>query len=763
MATFTVNTASGLDMLSIDIFDLFDYANETRAATSYRVFDDAANFSRFIGTGLTYGAAPFPDTDLTGGNITSITRTVGAALQYTFGSITALTAVELQTFRDTDDSLGLIREILSGDDTIKGSAAIDVLFGVSGNDRIDGGLGADTMVGGLGNDTYVVDNVGDTIIEEQFPPVDPTATIYKGDGTDTVESSVSYAIPLGIENLTLTGVGNNNATGNFAPNVIKGNAGNNIIDGGLGADDLQGGAGNDTYFVDDQMDTVTDTAGFDVVFSAGFVHTLGAGVENGTLIGGGLQLQGNALANVLTGTDGALNQLNGGGGNDTINGLGGVDRLDGEIGNDLIDGGDGNDILIGGAGNDTIVGGDGDDFIDGNPFAFDLAWAAGADKMSGGLGNDFYLVDNIGDLVTEGANAGTDRVNSLISYVLTANVEELRLIAPGNFNATGNAIANKLFGNDGNNVLDGKAAADIMQGFAGNDTYLVDNAGDRVLEAAVGGDDLVKSSISYRLAANVEKLELTGVANLDGTGNALANTITGNAGNNILNGLAGEDIMLGGAGNDIFIVDNSLDVATDTSGVDLVRSTAAYGLGAGIENLELLGSATIFGIGNILNNKITGNGAENLIDGAAGNDTIIGGGGNDLLGGGIGNDVIDGGIGDDIINAGAGSDTITGGAGNDRFVYESLSPAFDTITEFKHLEDDLVISIAAFGGGLTAGGTVLVTTGPGAVGFGVAQMVYNNVSGALIWDTNGQTAGGATQFAKLSAGLTITTADFVFF
>src|SRR5262249_217867 len=84
------------------------------------------------------------------------------------------------------------------------------------NNVIDGGLGADSMVGGLGNDTYIVDNVGDTISEG-------SAT----GGTDLVQSSVSYTL-IGTgyaENLTLTGVGNTNATGNFMNNALIGNSG----------------------------------------------------------------------------------------------------------------------------------------------------------------------------------------------------------------------------------------------------------------------------------------------------------------------------------------------------------------------------------------------------------------------------------------------------------------------------------------------------------------------------------------------------------
>ena len=87
-----------------------------------------------------------------------------------------------------------------------------------------------------------------------------------------------------------------------------------------------------------------------------------------------------------------------------------------------------------------------------------------------------------------------------------------------------------------------------MAGGLGNDTYFVDNAGDVVTEALNAGTDTVQSSlVNYTLTANVENLTLTGSANINGTGNGLANVITGNSGNNILDGAGGADTMVGGA------------------------------------------------------------------------------------------------------------------------------------------------------------------------------------------------------------------------
>jgi Ca2+-binding RTX toxin-like protein len=111
----------------------------------------------------------------------------------------------------------------------------------------------------------------------------------------------------------------------------------------------------------------------------------------------------------------------------------------------------------------------------------------------------------------------------------------------------------------GNDLIDGGAGADTMFGGTGNDTYVVDNSGDVVNETGGNGSDLVQSSITFSLSdatqaiGAIENLTLTGIAKINGTGNALANEIIGNSGNNILNGLGGADILTGGQGSDKFV------------------------------------------------------------------------------------------------------------------------------------------------------------------------------------------------------------------
>src|SRR5204862_536600 len=219
----------------------------------------------------------------------------------------------------------------------------------------------------------------------------------------------------------------------------------------VGADTMIGGTGNDTYYVDNLGDVVTENAGegTDTVNVSVSGYTLAANVENGTITTTtGLTLTGNGLDNVLTGNSG-------------------------------------NDTLNGGAGNDTLNGG------------------TGADTMVGGLGNDTYSVDNLGDVVTENANEGTDLVNVSVSgYTLAANVENGTIAITTGATLTGNALINNLTGNTGNDTLDGGAGADTMIGGLGNDTYSVDNLGDIITENAGEGTDTVNVSVTgYTLAA----------------------------------------------------------------------------------------------------------------------------------------------------------------------------------------------------------------------------------------------------------------------
>ena len=264
-------------------------------------------------------------------------------------------------------------------------------------------------------------------------------------------------------------------------------------------------------------------------------------------------------------------------------------------------------------------------------------------------------------------------------------------------------ILNGAGGNDtlsglgGNDTLNGGTGADTLIGGTGNDLYIVDNTGDVVVENANEGTDTVQASVNYTLSANVENLILTGVGNINGTGNALNNTITGNSGNNTLIGLGGADTLDGGAGND------TASYAASPAGVTVSLATgqASGGDAAGdillnVENLT----------GSAFNDTLEGDSGNNVLAGGAGIDTVsyehaaagvtvslaitaaqnTGGAGTDTLTGfeyltGSGfNDVLTGSSaanilmglgGDDTLNGGAGADTLIGGTGNDLYIVDN--------------------------------------------------------------------------------------------
>jgi Ca2+-binding RTX toxin-like protein len=278
---------------------------------------------------------------------------------------------------------------------------------------------------------------------------------------------------------------------------------------------MNGGDGSDIYYVDNAGDVAAETyndalGGVDTVYSS-VTHTLGYGIENLTLTGSA-----------------------------AINGTGNAN-------NNVINGNSGNNALYGLAGNDTMNGGLGNDTLDGG---------AGSDNMNGGDGSDIYYVDNFYDVVSESYNdalGGVDTVYSLTSHTLGYGIENLTLTGSAMSNAWGNGNNNVLKGNGNANILDGGAGADTMNGGDGNDTYYVDNFADVVSETyndALGGADVVISSVTHTLGYGIENLTLTGSAAINGIGNTNNNVIYGNSGANYLFGSTGDDYLYGGAGND---------------------------------------------------------------------------------------------------------------------------------------------------------------------------------------------------------------------
>jgi Ca2+-binding RTX toxin-like protein len=415
---------------------------------------------------------------------------------------------------------------------------------------------------------------------------------------------------------------------------------------------------------------------------------------------------------------------------------------------------------IGNAMNNVITGNSGVNVLDGG---------AGVDTMAGGAGNDTYVVDNAGDVVTEVAGAGTDLVQSSVTYTLGAECENLTLTGSSAINGTGNSLNNTITGNTGNNTIDGGGGADSMSGGTGNDTYVIDNASDTVSESASAGTDKVQSSVTFTLGTNLENLTLTGAGAINGIGNTANNVLTGNSAANVLSGGTGADSMSGGAGDDTYVVDNASDTVTENAGegIDSVQSSVTFKLGANVENLALTGTSAINGTGNALDNTLTGNTAANVLTGGAGNDTYvvgtgdtvteqasagtdtvqssitwtlgsnlenltltgtsaINGTGNTLDNVVIGNSAVNtltGAAGNDVLDGGAGADTLTGGTGNDTYIRDNAS---DVVNENANEGTDTVQSSVAY----TLGTNVenLTLTGTSAIN-GTGNASNNTLAG----------------------------------
>jgi Ca2+-binding RTX toxin-like protein len=615
-----------------------------------------------------------------------------------------------------------------GDDTLLGATLDTVIFAY----RDDGS--ADLMVGGAGNDTYYVGSLADKALEAA------------GGGTDTVISVVDYTLGANLENLELAyggmlpdssairGTGNgfgNQITGNEADNILSGLAGDDTMDGGPnGNDQLLGGDGNDSL-TGDEGDTLVGGAGKDqfIVRTAGAVvgdfdagpgadilelsaglFTIPVGVpvenwittrlENGNtviMIDPDGDATGFVDAVTLIGVSTDLHGLS------TVNGAlaGGPAAAitSGKAGNDTLSGTDKSDHIQGLAGNDSLTGLEGHDTLDGG---------AGADVLTGGDGSDTYVVDSAKDQVQEAGTVDSDhdRIRSSVSIDLNLaqydGIEHVTLTGTAASKAIGDEGNNLLIGNVAANVLDGigmsdNVESDTLIGGLGNDSYFVDEQ-DSVIEYADGGIDTVSTSGSIFLSDNVENLVLLeSGGEIDGSGNALANKITGNgsdnallgdAGNDSLTGNAGADsldggsgvdTMIGGLNDDSYWVDSAGDLVFETaakdSGTDLVTSSITYTLGANVENLVLDNLAgDIDGTGNTANNDIRGNDGNNQLSGLAGNDT---------LNGGIGDDLLLGGVGTDRLETSAGADTMAGGAGSDTFaLIDEPIDGVDTLFDF---------------------------------------------------------------------------------
>ena len=576
---------------------------------------------------------------------------------------------------------------MGGDDTIIGTSSADRIDGGDGADYLNGGDGSDTMTGGTGDDTYVVDSAYDVVNEDG------------GGGIDTVLSAITYTLGSLVENLTLTGSANIHGTGNLSDNILTGNSGSNHLNAAAGNDTLRGEAGDDILQGMDGDDTLNGGTGADILDGGNGADYLDGGTGADTMYGGAggdtyvVDDSGDRAADVgpAGDTDRVLSSISYTldsalewltlTGSAHINGTGHqfANLIIGNSGNNLLDGAGGNDTLRGEAGNDTLLGGDGDDVLDGG---------TGTDQLFGGLGNDSFHVDRQDDLVFEDADGGTDTAIATGSYYLYANIENLTLAeGAGDLFGVGNDLANTILGNSGANLLIGGAGDDTVRGGAGVDSLFGESGNDQLFGDA-GIDYLVGGIGNDTLDGGTEADALYGEDGDDiliGGSDFATDILVGGAGNDIPRGNSGlgdYDRMDGGEGDDTYVVDTPDDLTFEAAngGTDTVYATitgAGYYLYANVENL-VLGGDTPFGVGNELDNRITGSASANWLLGGAGNDTLNGGAGNDVLFGEAGADTF-------VFAQGTGADVLGDfTVGTDRIDLSAYGLDWQTIVNSMH-------------------------------------------------------------------------------
>ncbi|WOI58430.1 M10 family metallopeptidase [Palleronia sp. LCG004] len=266
-------------------------------------------------------------------------------------------SLEDGTFSDIGGAIGnlgiargtIIEDLVtgSGDDTVTGNDADNMISTRAGDDEVSGGEGRDAIYGGAGND------------------------------------------------LLRGGAGNDTLGGGTGDDTLEGDGGRDALWGGTGHDVLRGGAGNDTLGGFDGDDVLDGGSGEDELWGAKGDDTIWGGSGDDTL--GGFDGD-----DVLHGQEGH-DEIWGASGNDYLHGGAGDDQLGGGTENDTLDGGTGNDVVSGGLGHDLIAGGAGQDTLYGAAGDDTLRGGAGDDVIFGGSGADTFVYAD--------GDEGRDRIN----------------------------------------------------------------------------------------------------------------------------------------------------------------------------------------------------------------------------------------------------------------------------------------------------------------------------------------------------------------
>jgi len=527
--------------------------------------NDTYRFSSGYGLDTISEAAGTVDVDVVefNGLASDVTaRRVGANLELSLASGDKLVAagwftgqqVELVRFADgTAWDVAMLDTLAYADlphvgtglaDTLFGTNDADTLEGLEGNDRLEGRGGNDVLAGGTGNDT-LFGGGGDDVY--RFAPGDGFDTVFEEQsGFDMLE----FGIGIAPADVTIS------RSGDTVFLSVLGGAGQvalgswaNAFTSAFRLEEVRFADGTiwDEHFL---FDAARPSAGADFIRLNGNGESIDALMGNDVVLGG-------PGDDVLIGSDG----------DDTLSGEGGADLLGGGPGRDLLQGGLGDDqfAFAPGTGTDWITDSGGIDQItfaagmtaSGVVFTRDLSnlfVASGADRFT--LVDWFSHPDSRIESFrfSDGTVLSEGDVRSLIRPGLPTSLNDTIFGSNAGETIFGSLGEDALYGEGGSDTLDGQSGSDYMLGGPGDDIYHVDIRLDRVTEDAGEGTDTVITGVGYVLPANVENLTLSGVAAVNGTGNALDNIIIGNPAANVLDGGAGDDSLRGGAGNDAYLI-----------------------------------------------------------------------------------------------------------------------------------------------------------------------------------------------------------------
>ena len=586
-------------------------------------------------------------------------------------------------------------------DTLTGDEQDNYFWWSRGADVLDGGGGIDTLNYLLPSQGVTVD-LGVTDAEGWTRVTGPDGEVDKLKNIENLEG----------DNYEDTLRGDENA------NKLWGRGGNDVLEGRGGADTLDGGRGSDTASYAHSPGGVT----VDLTLTGPQATENNHDAAGDTLLGIE-NLEGSNYADILMGDENA-NNIRGGGGSDEFEGRGGADTLDGGLGGDIASyesspGGVTVDLTLTGpqatennhdAAGDTLIG---IEYLEGSNHSDRLTGDDGNNVLEGRGGADVLDGGSGYDTASYAHSPGGVTVNlTLTGPQATENNHDAAgdtLI--GIENLEGSNHSDRLTGDDGLNVLEGRGGADTLDGGRGvHDTASYTHSpGGVTVDLTLTGPQATENN--HDAAGDT----LIGIEYLEGSNHS--DRLTGDDGRNVLYGRGGNDSLYGGDGIDVLYGGDGIDVLYGGDGNDHL-----YGGD---------GSDTLYG----------GDGSD-VLYGGYGSDVLYGWDESDVLYGGPGSDVLEGGIGSDLLYGGGGNDSLEGGTGADKFVFDresvvntqsetetrTLAGETDTVTDFSGQEGDSLDlrdlkTHSLFIGGTTPGTELSLLRDEGAAFTGVKGQI----------------------------------------